>query len=309
MSQPDWMFIINPVAGNGLAGEYAATVAKMIQQRGLNAELIQTERRGHATEIAREQAEKGCRHVIGVGGDGTFSEIVQGLVGQKEVIFGAIPAGTGNDFINILGFSDRFSDRDWDIFFEENIVPMDVGQCNDRYFINGMGLGFDAQVAFENYETQNSRSVKGGSKSKYWWHILKTLVLYKEKDMLVSTNGEPEPTKSFLNTIAIGRRLAGGFYLTPNAIANDGLLDVCLISQLSFPARIKELLRVIKQTHLQDDVVKYFQTDKIVFEFEHEVPAHLDGELYFHRRFEVGILPSHLKTIFNPYGKHFFHER
>lgn len=309
MSQPDWIFIINPVAGNGLAGGYAATVANMIQQRGLNAELIQTERRGHATEIAREQAEKGCRHVIGVGGDGTFSEIVQGLVGQKEVIFGAIPAGTGNDFINILGFSDRFAERDWDIFFEENTVLMDVGQCNDHYFINGMGLGFDAQVAFENYETQNSRLVKGGSKSKYWWHILKTLVLYKERDMLVSTNGEPEPTKSFLNTIAIGRRLAGGFYLTPNAIANDGLLDVCLISQLSFPARIKELLRVIKQTHLQDDVVKYFQTDKILFEFEHEVPAHLDGELYFHHRFEVGILPSHLKTIFNPYGKHFFHER
>ena len=114
------------------------------------------------------------------------------------------------------------------------------------------------------------------------------------------------PPKTFLNTIANGRRLAGGFYLTPRAIANDGLLDICMISQLSLPGRLKELLRVIKQKHTEDEVVNYFSTDKIIFEFDNQVPAHLDGEMYFDSRFEVSILPRHLKTIYNPNGNHYF---
>lgn len=301
-----WGFIINPVAGNGLAGEYADTVKEMIQKHGVEAEIVFTTGRGHATKIADDLVGSGHHHVIAVGGDGTFSEVVHSLVDKKGVTFGAVAAGTGNDFINILGFSEKFTENDWDILFAENTIMMDVGKCNDRYFINGMGLGFDAQVAFENYEAENSRAVKGGSKSKYWWHILKTLVVYKERDMQVTSNNQTKATKTFLNTIANGRRLAGGFYLTPEAIANDGLLDICMISELSLPGRIKELLRVMKQSHTEDEVVNYFSTNHIVYEFDKEVPAHLDGELYFNSRFEVSILPSHLKTIYNPTGKHFF---
>ncbi len=306
MAEQKWIFIINPAAGNGYAAKYADIVNNMIRKHDVSAELVLTERRGHATEIASEYVQKGHDHIIGVGGDGTFSEIVQGLVDQDDVTFGAIAAGTGNDFISILGFPGKFTEKDWEILFEENTIQMDVGRCNDRYFINGMGLGYDAQVAFENYEAENSREVKGGGKSKYWKHILKTLVTYKEQDMRVTHGDQVNDTKTFLNTIANGRRLAGGFQLTPRAIANDGLLDICMISQLSLPGRIKELLRVMKQKHTEDDVVNYFSTDKIVYEFDNEVPAHLDGEMYFGSRFEVSVLPRHLKTIYNPYGSHYF---
>lgn len=306
MSEQNWVFIINPVAGNGLAGSYIDIVKAMTNKHHINAELVLTERRGHATEIASDYVQKGFDHIIGVGGDGTFSEIVQGLVDKKDIIFGAISAGTGNDFITILGFSEHFTEQDWEIFFEENTIQMDVGRCNDRYFINGMGLGYDAQVAFENYEAENSRAVKGGGKSKYWKHILKTLVTYQERDMRVTHGDQVSNTKTFLNTIANGRRLAGGFQLTPRAIANDGLLDICMISQLSVPGRVKELLRVMKQKHTEDEVVNYFSTNQILFEFDHEVPAHLDGEMYFESRFEVSVLPRHLKTIYNPKGSHFF---
>jgi diacylglycerol kinase (ATP) len=301
-----WVFIINPVAGNGFAGHYIATVKEMIQKFGVEAEIDFTTKKGHATEIARQRAEQGFDHIIGVGGDGTFSEIVQSLINKPQVTFGAIAAGTGNDFITLLGFSNHFTENDWKILFEQNTIQMDVGKCNDRYFINGMGLGYDAQVAAENYHVENSRTVKGGSKTKYWWHILKTLVVYKELDMKVTLNNETKTTKTFLNTIANGRRLAGGFYLTPNAIANDGLLDVCMISQLALPGRVKELLHVMKQTHTNDEVVNYFTTNQICFEFAKTVPAHLDGELHFNTRFDVSILPGHLKTIYNPNGKHYF---
>lgn len=300
-----WVFIVNPVAGNGFAGSYAQRVTNMAGRHGVEAEIVFTKAPGHATEIADDYARRGYPVVCGVGGDGTFGEIVQGLMDKKNVTFGAVAAGTGNDFIAITGFSSRFADDEWESFFRGDTVMMDVGKCNSRYFINGMGLGFDAQVAAENYD-DNGQKVKGGFKYKYWWHILKNLVAYRENGMRLTRNGHAEEMKNFLNTIAIGRRFAGGFYLTPEAIANDGLFDVCMVHELNFPGRVRELLAVLRKAHIGHEAVEYFKTERILFEFDRKVPAHLDGELYFASRFEISILPSRLRIIYNTAGNHFF---
>ncbi|MCP5109074.1 MAG: hypothetical protein GY950_37175, partial [bacterium] len=112
----------------------------------------------------------------------------------------------------------------------------------------------------------------------------------------------------FINTIANGRRFAGDFYLTPKAVANDGLLDVCMIKRLSLPERFKILLKVPKGTHLEEEKINYYQTDRIRIEFDHEVPHHLDGEISYSSTFEVGVLPGKLKIIYNPRGDHYFND-
>lgn len=305
-SKNKWIFIINPVAGNGFAKNYTEKIKEIIQKQNLNAEIVFTDRKGHATEIAKDFVDNGFNHIIAVGGDGTFNEVAQILVGKKNVVFGAVPAGTGNDFIAVLGFPGRFTNHEWEILLKKNAIKMDVGKCNDKYFLNGMGLGFDAQVAAENYKSDKKQDVKKGNKFKYQWHILKTLVSYKELDMKVTIDGKTTQSKSFLNTISNGRRIAGGLFLTPDAFVNDGMLDVCLIQELKFFSRVKELLHVMKKIHTEDDVVNYFQTKKLLFEFEKEVPAHLDGELYFNSRFEISAVPSSLNIIYNPNGQHYF---
>lgn len=304
-SSKKYLFIVNPVAGAGLAKEYVPTLKKIINQRNLTAEIVLTERKKHATKIAADFVKKGFDHIFAVGGDGTFNEVVQAIIDKPGITFGTIPAGTGNDFISILGFPGQFNDKNWEMFFAENTVKMDVGKCNDLYFINGMGLGFDAQVAAENHKSENEQNSKKG-KSNYLWHILKTLVSYKEIDMEVTFEGKATKSKSFLNTISNGRRIAGGLFLTPDAFANDGLLDVCLIKELRLPGRIKELIHVMKQTHTQDEDVNYFKTDKISFDFGKEVPAHLDGELYFNSKFDIRVVPAALNIIYNPQGSHYF---
>ena len=183
---------------------------------------------------------------------------------------------------------------------------MDVGECNGRHFVNGMGLGFDAQVAYTNYHMENGGEVRKGSKSKYMWHIVKTIFSYHEKDMRLTLDGSTEQLNCFLNTIANGRRIAGGLFLTPKAVANDGLLDVCTTDPLSIPMRFRELVSVMKQTHLQDSVVHYRQCARIVAEFDEEVPAHLDGELISGRRFEIRAVPAALRAIYNPAAGHYF---
>lgn len=299
-----WVFIINPVAGNGFAQTLADDVKNNTLKNNIDADIVFTERKGHATELSEKFASLGYSYIIGVGGDGTFNEIAAPLVNNKNIITGLIPGGTGNDFIQILGFPERFEEQHWEMFFKKNVIQMDAGKCNGMIFLNGMGLGFDAQVAAENYTEPGE--VKRGGKNKYILHILKTLLFFKEKKMTVIAEGKKSETDCFINTIANGRRFAGGFFLTPKAVANDGLLDVCSIKRLSLPQRLKILLMVPKGTHIHDRKVNYYQTNKLSLEFPGEVPFHIDGELYFSKHFEVGILPAALNVIYNPSGPNYF---
>ena len=303
-TQRKWVFIVNPVAGNG----YALTLIDQIRERiaihRLDAEVVITERKGHATELSEHYANSGYNCIVGVGGDGTMNEIAAPLVSRKDIIVGLIGGGTGNDFIQITGFPDRFTEKEWDIFFRANAMPMDVGICNGKIILNGMGLGFDAQVASENYT--ETGEVKSGGKGKYVWHILKTLFFYKEKRMKMLCNGSTHETDCFMNTVANGRRFAGSFYLTPKGMANDSLLDVCAIKRLTLFQRLRILLMVPSGTHVKDPRVEYYQTDRLSIEFPSRMPYHIDGELYFDQHFEIGILPGALNIIYNPEGNHFF---
>jgi YegS/Rv2252/BmrU family lipid kinase len=305
MNQNDkWVFIINPVAGGGFALSMEKKIREITGIKGITAEIVFSKKRGHASELSEEYARKGFKYIIGVGGDGTFNEIANPLINRNDVVTGLVPAGTGNDFIQILGFPNRFGDEHWNRFFSGNQICMDAGSCNGMIFLNGMGLGFDAQVAAENYTAPGE--VKKGGKNKYIWQILKTLFLYRERKMIVLSNGEKIETDCFINTVSIGRRFAGGFFLTPKAIANDGLLDVCAIKRLSLPQRLRILTMVPKGTHISDKKVNYYQTSNLTIEFPEKVPYHLDGELYFGDKFDISIIPCALKVIYNPEGNHYF---
>jgi diacylglycerol kinase (ATP) len=299
-----WAFIINPIAGNGDAAGMDATIRQMSSRYGIDPEIVYTGKRGDASVLSAGFASAGFTHIIGVGGDGTFNEVAQPLINNKNVITGLIPAGTGNDFIQILGFPNRLEESHWKQFFGNNVIAMDAGSCNGMIFLNGMGLGFDAQVAAENYTAPGE--VKRGGKNKYIWHILKTLLFFREKRMISVNNGIRTESDCFINTVSIGRRFAGGFFLTPEAIANDGLLDVCSVRKLSLPMRLKILMMVPGGTHIKDKHVNYYQTSRLQLEFREKVPYHVDGELYFSETFDIGILPSSLNVIYNPAGNHFF---
>ncbi len=307
-NQEKWCFIVNPTAGGGFGKTILPELEKQLSSRSMEAEIMLSQKHGHAIELSKQSLEKGFTRIIAVGGDGTMNEVARPLIGQSQICTGLIPAGTGNDFNQILGFPDRYEARHWDIFFEQNSIGMDVGNVNGLHFLNGMGLGFDAKVAAENY-VEPGEVAKGQGKGKYLWHIIKTLLFYKEGQVLISSREKEQKSDCFINTISIGRRFAGSFLLTPKAVANDGLVDVCMIRKLNLLQRFKILSMVPKGTHIHDRKVDYYQTDALSIDFGKKVPFHVDGELYFDSKFEVKILPAALNIIYNPGGAHFFNEK
>jgi diacylglycerol kinase (ATP) len=302
-NQPKWAFIVNPVAGNGKTLIVEKELQIQLKQRNISAKIVKTHHKAHACQLAKELAEQGFTHIVAVGGDGTLNEMARSLIDYHQCIMGLIPAGTGNDFAQIPGLSVPFGQTDWDMFFEANTHSLDVGRCNGNYFFNGMGLGFDAQVASENYDDSGKlKEIRGN----YIWHILKNLLFYKKQKMMLTTNGEKKEKVYFLNTIAIGRRFAGDFFLTPKAIADDGLLDICMVDKLNLIQRLTILLKVPKGKHLSHPNVHYYQTNKLKIELDHKAAYHLDGELFFDAHFEIDILPAKINFIYNPKGDHYF---
>jgi YegS/Rv2252/BmrU family lipid kinase len=299
----EWVFIVNPIAGNHYAKTLVPKLESEIEKHKIKATIVLTERKCHASELAKQWKEQGAKYIVAVGGDGTLNEVASALMNCNDVVLGMIPAGTGNDFIHILGFPSRFEEKHWDIFFQCTTTQIDAGSCNGLLFFNGMGLGFDAEVAAQNYV--NGTKVKAGGKNKYLWHIVKTLLFFREKRMKVISGGEKQETNCFINTVAIGRRFAGGFYLTPNAIANDGLLDVCMVEKLNLFQRFMLLPKVPKGTHISNKRVNYYQSGGLNIEFSTKVPFHIDGELFYSTNMNVEIHPKALNIIYNPEGDHY----
>jgi diacylglycerol kinase (ATP) len=298
-----WAFIVNPIAGNKSATKVLPELEQKIREYKIDATIAITEKKGHATELAAEFCQQGYQYIIAVGGDGTMNEVGQALIGHPDVVTGIVPSGTGNDFIQILGFPDRFTDQNWESFFNKSTIQLDTGSCNGKYFLNGLGLGFDGVVAAKNYD--ESGEVKLGGKIKYLWMILDTLLFFREKSAVIESNDQIDETSCFMNTISIGRRHGGSFYLTPEAIANDGLLDVCLIRKLNLFQRLKILTMVPKGTHIHDKKVTTYRTKELSLRFDEEVPFHVDGEVFFSNNYHVKIHPLTLKMIYNPGGPHY----
>jgi len=299
-----WAFIINPVAGSGKPLTILQELNKQLDKRKIQAKIVQTKEKGHASILAKELAENNFTHIVAIGGDGTLNEMASALIDFPQCVLGLIPGGTGNDFAQIPGLSEEYQQKDWDTLFKAQTHAIDVGRCNGHLFFNGMGLGFDAQVAAENYEAPGK--VKVGGKSKYVWHILKNLLFFKEQKMIIEANGRKNENLCFLNTISIGRRYAGDFFLTPKAFADDGLFDICMVHKLNIMQRVDILGKVPKGEHLSNPKVHYYQSDKLIIDLEKEAAYHLDGELFFDKHFEIDILPGKISFIFNPDGKHYF---
>jgi len=294
MSAKKYKLIANPAAGRGKAPAVVLRAVEAFKKRGLLFDLELTQGPRDAAKIAR-RARTDFDVIVAIGGDGTISEIVPGMLFSGKPL-AIIPGGSGNDFVKSLHIPNNI-EQAVDIIIRGTTREIDAGKINGAYFANAVGFGFDAAVNQASYAINHSKR----GLLLYLCALIKTLGKYDPIMLKITMNGETLDQETFLLAIGNGTTVGGGFMLTPHAKLDDQLLDVTLVKPLRVPALLWHLPKVFRGTF---DRVKYAslrRTERVVVETRGPVPIHIDGEVYAgnDRRFTIEVAPRALTIIGN----------
>ncbi|MCB0736354.1 MAG: diacylglycerol kinase family lipid kinase [Bacteroidetes bacterium] len=287
---PNVLVVYNPFSGNGkMESVHLPKIKALLEKKGLTYQCFETTLYADFAQqlIATIEANKDAQLVV-AGGDGTLYQVLNAIHPQYQKPIGFLQIGTGNDFSQAVGYPKRLEKQlELALFAEPKKV--DLWYCNQMLFLNGVGIGFDGEVANRVNELRQKGQI---SKPTYWLTILKTLFNFRHFPANVSwqdENGEEVEfsTPLFMATLGNGVAFGGGFKLTPCSSLNDGLVDVCLIRKVSIPQRIWRLLFIPFGKHTNMSVVKYHQTQKVTISFSQNVPAHIDGEPFKASEFKI----------------------
>lgn len=291
MHQSMLTFIVNPAAGNGIALKTETRLKAELARRGVEARFLHTEAPGHATQIAREAAaDAGCTGVIAVGGDGTCYEVACGLMGA-ETPMGIIPAGTGNDFIKSVNIPKKPLQA-LELILRGQARPVDVGQMNERLFINVSGTGFDVTVL--DFTLQAKKYVKGIL--PYLYGLIRGISHYKPVHVRFTVDGETQERDVLFCAVANGRYFGGGIPICPEAAPDDGAFDFIVVEnrpRWMIPFYVPGLLmgRVLKfgiTTHRKCQSLRLESTG---------MRLNMDGEVFPMDVAEYRMLPGKLRLF------------
>lgn len=232
------VFIINPIAGNGIGKDgLLDRINAAAGNAGIDYKIYISRAVGDAEAFTRAVASKGG-HVrfYACGGDGTFSEVVNGAIRYQNAEVTMVPSGNGNDFPRSFQNSAQFCDIARQI--RGTLRPIDAIKYNDRYCINMLNMGFDCAVV-ANMEKWRKHSLFSGSMF-YGISVARTLASLPTENMMVKLdNGEEFSGKFLLVAVGNGAYYGGGYHATPLASLDDGLMEVNLISPVGRVTFIK----------------------------------------------------------------------
>ncbi|WDU84559.1 diacylglycerol/lipid kinase family protein [Caloramator sp. Dgby_cultured_2] len=224
-----------------------------------------------AITIARE-ASNSFTKIVSVGGDGTLNEVVNGIAGSGAIL-GVIPAGTGNDFAKTI-YQNLDIDNIIETIIEGEVKSIDIGKCNNKYFINIASAGIDAEIAHRVQRIK--KSVPG--KTVYLNALFKTLASYKGIDFNIKLDDVSFKANTLLITASNGKYYGGGMIPTPDADIRDGYFDVCHIKNLNKLKIIAILYKFIKGNHTSLKEVTIFKTKRLTIKADKKFFINIDGE-------------------------------
>lgn len=288
------LFVIaNPTAGRGRTATILPDIEEALASRGVLYDLHLTTRQKMAAELLKESFDSSYTDLLVVGGDGTFNEVINGLP-RFDIQVGVIQSGTGNDFAKALGGSMKIADQ-LNRAISAQAKPIDLGLCNGMLFHNGVGIGFDGSVA---HRAAELKAEQKGSVLSYYRAIAEALFGYRGVSMNIQGVKESNDALTFMTTVANGVAFGGGLKVTPKASITDGLLDVCHVDSLSVIGRLWRLPFLVAGKHTALNKISYFKTEQLAIESTQELPAHIDGEIFKAKRFEISLSEQKLNLRF-----------
>ena len=255
----------------------------------------------------------GSELVVAVGGDGTINEAANGFLSNDEPInptarLGIIPMGTGGDFQRTLRLPSDF-EQAVDVIAGGNVLPIDVGVAHftgpdhrpaERYFVNltSFGMGGAVSVRAKNFLTPL------GGKIAFLYATLAVFLTYSAKRVRLTLDGVPLPDELSITNVAIGngRYHGGGMHPCPEALLDDGLLDVTTIDHLNMFELIRDLPVLYSDDIYKHPKVNHHRAKTVLAESSETTLIELDGEAVGSLPLEARILPRRLPLLVDAEG-------
>jgi len=226
-----------------------------------------------------------------IGGDGTLNYFINRYP-HINIPVALFKGGSGNDFAWKL-YKNKSVDQYLETVLHGKPSPVDLGICNGRYFINGVGIGFDGEVV----KAMGSKRFLPGHLA-YLWTVIKKILFYKEKEVEISIENSIKKEKIFMISIANGSRYGGGFLIAPHAVLNDGELDIIIIKPIRAWKRFFYLPLVEKGKHTALSFAECTREKQIRIESTSVLDAHLDGELMEGNIFDIEIVKGNILFVY-----------
>ena len=240
-----------------------------------------SERPGQLAEIARDAADEGVGMLVVVGGDGTVHEVVNGIAGRDGVELALIPRGTGWDFARTHAIPKRLAEalriardgaaRAFDL---GRAVYQADGAPKSAWFANMASVGMSGAVAAK----ANSTTKALGAKTSYLLALGVVFARWQNVRLKVAVDAETREALMEDAVVAVGRYLAGGMMITPDAEPDDGLFDVLLIGDVTKAELVRVMPKIYRGKHLPHPKGEVLRGTTVTIEAESPLPIQLDGE-------------------------------
>lgn len=291
-----WVMVIcNPVSGSGKGPSALTVLRRLLDREGVRYACEFSQRRGDPARLARVAVLMGCSAIIAIGGDGTFFEVVNGVMhhagpasddgSNPDIAVGLLQAGRGSDFGRSAGVPSDVEAACRRIL-EGRTQLTDLGHVTytalkggerSRYFANAAGLGFDGEVAVR---ANSAPRILGGGTLPYLSSLVATLSTYRNKQVSVRID-EADEWHARVNSVIVanGQFFGGGMKIAPDASLSDGLFDIVVLGDFGKLDLVRNVPRVYVGTHLTHPKVRAMRGREVRVGSEDRMLLQADGEV------------------------------
>lgn len=295
-----YLAIVNPAAGGGRSSKLLDPALERLRAGGIEVTVRTTEAPGDATTIAQEAYQRGIRHFIAVGGDGTSFEVVNGLYPQAlssdPPTLAFLPLGTGNSFLR--DFSGRGVEHAIESLLADRTRACDVMRLRHRtgviHYINLLSMGFSADVA-----TLRARRFSNWGELGYVTSIFLTLARFNRRPFPVRGEADTsfDERRCLFITFSNSKFTGGTMMIAPKAEIDDGLIEYVRWGPIGRLGLIRNLPGLYDGTHIQHPLAERKAVRSVEFKLDAPVDVMVDGEVLTLHCQELDVLPRALKVI------------
>ena len=284
METPFWHIIANPTAHGGAMGRNWPRIEQVLQNLGFSYAVQFTEAPGHAARLVEDALLKGGRYLLGIGGDGTNHDIIQGIFARKyvppeEVTYALLPFGTGNDWARQYGIPHNPQLR-LERLLRLQTVWQDIGYVrfmrdghpDARYFVNVAGMAYDGFIGKKLME----KPVR--NKIQYLLAVAQYLWAYKLSKARIEYDGQIVEDCFYTINIGLCRFSGGGMQLVPQAVPDDGLFALTFAREISKLEVMLQTPRFYNGTVLKHRKIDGYQAKSIKVTHVGAIPTLLEAD-------------------------------